>query len=147
MSLETWVVGGFNVVTIVALCFCCWHGNMMELLSEKDGDKAGTTSFSRVAGLIGAVVLSTFFWGLANVLLQRSFGPPADIAAIKDILANLSNYFLYGSALFAPYAFNQIKSIFPSAGGAPARQPDATGANQEKPKESEGQKAKGQTTP
>jgi hypothetical protein len=41
-------------------------------------------------------------------VLYSLFFAPADLAAVKDVRW----YFLAGSALFFPYAFNKLSSIF-----------------------------------
>jgi hypothetical protein len=67
------------------------------------------TSYSRVAGLLGAVVIGCFVWGLGNVVLFKAFTAPGDIDAL---LKGVSSFLLSSSALFAPYAFNQLKDTF-----------------------------------
>ena len=68
------------------------------------------TSFSRVSGLLGSVVLAGFIWGLSNVVLFQAF---ADPGKISDLLTGTSTFILSSSALFAPYAFNSLKSLGP----------------------------------
>lgn len=86
---------------------------LAEALSEKNGasdaldDKPAEPSFSRVAGALGAVglaatVVAIGYW----VVYQLYFG--TDL----DKITKLSTYFLAGSALFIPYGFNKISSIF-----------------------------------
>lgn len=131
-SLQIVALLVFNIVTLLMLIKFGASIDISDMLREKSlpadpavpavpaapgpgADVGGVdprnTSFSRVSGFIGSIVMSTFFWGIANVLLARSFGSQSDISAIKDIVTNLGSYFAYGSALFAPYAFNQIKSM------------------------------------
>ena len=69
------------------------------------------TSFSRVSGLLGSIVLAGFIWGLSNVVLFQAF---ADPAKISDLLTGTSTFILSSSALFAPYAFNSLKSLGPN---------------------------------
>lgn len=85
-------------------------GGHVRLLSEQGADGApGKNSFSRTAAAIGAFGLTAFFVGTGYwVLFTLFFGKSADL---KD-LDELGVYFLSGSALFAPYAFNQLKGIF-----------------------------------
>lgn len=68
------------------------------------------TSYSRVAGMIGAVVLACFVWAVGNVILYKMFvSPPTDVAAL---IASLGSYFLAAASLFAPYAVNQLSNAF-----------------------------------
>ena len=69
------------------------------------------TSFSRVSGLLGCIVLAGFIWGLSNVVLFQAF---ADPGKISDLLTGTSTFILSSSALFAPYAFNSLKSLGPN---------------------------------
>ncbi len=69
------------------------------------------TSYSRVSGLIGSVVMAAFFWAIGNVILYKAFSADG-IAEISTLLTSLGTYFLAGSSLFVPYAFNQLKSAF-----------------------------------
>ena len=67
------------------------------------------TSYSRVAGVVGAIVLATFLWALGNIVLYFAI---EDADKISTILGNVGDFFLAGAALFAPYAFNQLKHVF-----------------------------------
>jgi hypothetical protein len=76
-------------------------------------------SFSRMAGVLGSLVLVATLWALGNFLIWASF---YDRLAVKPVLEQAGDFFLAGSALFAPYAFNQLGSIFRSGNaGAGAR--------------------------
>jgi hypothetical protein len=95
--------------------------NLAALLSEKEGVApaaagitavTGPASYSRVSGFIGSIVMAIFFWALGNVILYKALGGAAGLAEIKALMSGLSTYFLAGSALFLPYAFNQLKGIF-----------------------------------
>jgi hypothetical protein len=78
--------------------------------SQSQGDPAlDNTSYSRVAGFIGAVVMACFLWALGNILLFDAINSPT---TITTLLSSMSTYFLTGSALFAPYAFNQVSKVF-----------------------------------
>lgn len=71
------------------------------------------TSYSRVAGMIGAVVLACFVWAVGNIILYKMIASPNEVASL---LASLGTYFLAAASLFAPYAVNQLSSAFkPSA--------------------------------
>jgi hypothetical protein len=79
---------------------------MAQALSEKDTDK---TSFSRVAGALGAVGIAANFVGIGYWALHGLFfGTSTDLSKISS----LSTYFLAGSALFVPYAFRSLSDIF-----------------------------------
>lgn len=77
-------------------------------LTEKSAENE-PTSFSRVAGSIGAVSLAAFMAGLG---LWVFFAISDEDATMIDRLSKLSTYFLGGAALFAPYAFNQLSKVF-----------------------------------
>src|SRR5947209_1759198 len=57
------------------------------------------TSYSRVAGFIGAIVLACFIWALGNITIFKAFTNPTDISTI---LGSVGNLFLAGASLFAP---------------------------------------------
>ncbi|HLN38263.1 MAG TPA: hypothetical protein VK337_10805 [Xanthobacteraceae bacterium] len=66
-------------------------------------------SFSRLAGAIGAVGIAATFVGIGYWVIYDLFDTKgADLANI----GNLKYYFLAGSAMFLPYAFNQLSSVF-----------------------------------
>ena len=67
-------------------------------------------SFSRTAGAFGAMGLSIATIGMAYWLIYALFLSVNDLKNIKDAWP----FFLSGSALFAPYAFNQLSKIFKS---------------------------------
>src|SRR3954447_4369979 len=81
-----------------------------EILQEKDpaGDATGAISYSRVTGLIGAVVVASLFWIMSNVAIAVAILDPSELA---DILNGITKLFFVGAALFLPYAFNQIKAL------------------------------------
>ena len=88
-----------------------------EAMSEKsmppagDGDantKPGSVgSFSRLAGSFGTMALATAVIGVAYWLVYALFYEKS-----LSVLSETGWFFLSGSALFAPYAFNQLSSIF-----------------------------------
>ena len=93
-------------------------------LREKGADgQPGAPSYSRITGLLGAVVTSTFFWALGNVVLWKAFSQAAEIG---PLIRAVWPYFLIGSALFLPYAFNQLRSIFAPTLGGQSGQPNET---------------------
>jgi hypothetical protein len=130
----------FNGAAIVLLKFSLSHVNLKSLVGEKvplskaaaardqppesGADPGGAkssraagdayeSSYSRVAGLIGSVVMAAFFWGLGNVLLYKAVTNPADVKTITDALGT---YMLSGAAMFVPYAVNQLQTAFNGLG-------------------------------
>lgn len=93
---------------------------LSEALSEKnptgtdsadtDGDgKANLSgSFSRTAGAIGAMGLAATTIGIGYWLVYSLFYDPSPLSELR----NIGWYYLSGSALFAPYAFNRLSNIF-----------------------------------
>jgi hypothetical protein len=75
--------------------------------AASDGD---LTSYSRVTGLIGAVIMAMFLWALGNILIHDLWAGKTSDA--EKAVGALSNYFLAGVSLFAPYAVNQARSAF-----------------------------------
>lgn len=80
-------------------------------LTEKD-DPNGKISFSRVAGSIGSIGLAAFITGL-GIWVFFAINDPEDTKRIEQ-LGQLWPYIGGGSALFAPYAFNQLSKVFGS---------------------------------
>ena len=80
-------------------------------MAQTDPAAADPTSYSRIAGIAGAIVLACFLWALGNIILFKAF-EVGGIAAIKELLQSVAVYFLAGASLFAPYAFNQLKAAF-----------------------------------
>jgi hypothetical protein len=81
-----------------------------DVLQEKDteGHDTGAVSYSRVTGLIGAVVVASLFWIMSNVAIATAILNPKDL---PDILNGVTKLFFVGAALFVPYAFNQLKTL------------------------------------
>jgi hypothetical protein len=63
-------------------------------------------SYSRVAAAVGTFVLATMVLGMGYYALWSLF------TRNTVDLSSVGSYLLSGSALFAPYAFNQLSSIF-----------------------------------
>lgn len=82
------------------------NSDEMELLIEKAINQEDK-SFSRLAGAIGSMGLSSLFIGVGYWVIYTLFS-----GGNLDELKGLGKYFLAGSALFVPYAFNQLKTIF-----------------------------------
>ena len=83
---------------------------LKELVREKspDGETWDSVSFSRVTGLVGAVVVASLFWIMSNVAIAVAILNPGDL---ENVLGGVTKLFFVGSALFIPYAFNQIKTL------------------------------------
>jgi hypothetical protein len=112
--LKFWLVVialiGFNVPIGVA----CWKfrnaTGLAEIIAEKDaaGEKTDAVSYSRVTGLIGAVIVASLFWIMSNVSIAVAIIDPSEL---PDILNGITKLFFVGAALFLPYAFNQLKAL------------------------------------
>ncbi len=87
---------------------------MREGIDEEPGSAAKTSqpgkgSISRIsAGAIGAVAIAATFVGIGYWAIYARFFDPDDLAKFKD----MGTYFLAGSAMFMPYAFNQLTEVF-----------------------------------
>jgi hypothetical protein len=112
----------FNLAIIFLLRLLFRNIDIKEVLREKAPNVApqsaaagaaapDNTSYSRVTGLIGAVVLAAFFWALGNIILFKAF---ESIAEVAQLVSAVTTYILAGAALFAPYAVNQLTNIFKS---------------------------------
>lgn len=112
----------YNVATTKLLSIALTQIDVRQAVQEKAPevrsvpltDSAGKpvpldTSYSRVSGMIGAIVLATFFWAVGNVILYKAF---ADPSKISEFLSSIGTFFLGGASLFLPYAFNQLKEAF-----------------------------------
>lgn len=75
------------------------HSNNVEPLPKP--------SFSRLAGAVGSMGLAAVFIGIGYWVIFALFNN-VDL----NRLDGLGTYFLSGSALFAPYAFNQLTKVF-----------------------------------
>lgn len=82
----------------------------MDDKAESDGSGEGLSpgSFSRTAGAIGAMGLAATTIGIGYWLVYSLFYDPSPLTELN----NIGWYYLSGSALFAPYAFNRLSSIF-----------------------------------
>lgn len=79
-------------------------------LKEKDaaGNSTGDNSYSRITGLVGAIMLASLFWVISNITIVLAIIRPSDVGSVLNSVGKL---FLVGAALFVPYAFNQLKSV------------------------------------
>lgn len=119
--MGVWLTGlvllTFNVPILLILAVVPFGERLNQALKEKapDGTASDVTSYSRVTGALGAVVVTSFFWATGNIVLVQAL---SDVAKIKPMMDAVSPFFLVGSALFLPYAFNQLKTLFPWSANA-----------------------------
>jgi hypothetical protein len=93
-----------------------------QALREKPrGNELGAASYSRITGLFGAVVTTSLFWAVGNIVIWRLFEDPD---AARKVIEGTVRLFLVGSALFLPYAFNQLRAMVNPIEATVAR-PDA----------------------
>ncbi len=104
----------FNGLILGAVVTVVVAGNISQALKEKDptGNAVASVSYSRITGFIGAAAVTSFFWALGNILIYKMLTEENAAADVYGLINGLSRYFLIGSALFLPYAFNQLKSVF-----------------------------------
>jgi hypothetical protein len=109
------LMGGFVLVVFNGLVFAVLArvaavADLRKALREKGPIAEGDgTSYSRLTGLIGAAMVTALYWAVGNLALYKAFTGAPDVDASIRAFVPL---FLIGSALFLPYAFNQIKSAF-----------------------------------
>lgn len=72
--------------------------------------QASVASTSRLIAFLGMLGMLSVFMGLGLYLLWALFEGKA--AEAVDAVKAVGPYLLYGSSLYAPYAFNQIKEAF-----------------------------------
>ncbi|MBW8815144.1 MAG: hypothetical protein JF588_17125 [Caulobacterales bacterium] len=109
--MAVFVLIGFNVMVFGVLARLAMVADLRKALREKGPIAEGdSTSYSRLTGLAGAAMVTALYWAVGNLALSKAFAEPA--AAVKDVIQPFVPLFLIGSALFLPYAFNQIKSAF-----------------------------------
>lgn len=112
-------LGIFNIAIIVLLRLTLKSVSLTDALREKSAPEqpgGSDTSYSRIAGMLGAIVLGCLIWGLGNVVLARAILDPKQV---KTMLEGVWPFLLSTSALFAPYAFNQLKDAM-----QPPKKPD-----------------------
>jgi hypothetical protein len=121
-----------NAFLFLALQRLTMRIELKEILSEKDPDALGAraetvtaarnasatpaetpapvpTSYSRTSAFLGSLVLAAMLLGTVEYALWAIFFDPG---GISNNLTAVSKLFLAGSALFAPYAFNQVGQVF-----------------------------------
>lgn len=103
-------VVAFNIPILIAALGLRRVTGFSDALKEKgpSGESTGDISYSRVTGLIGAVVVASLFWILSNIVIAVAIVEPKNLT---PILANVGTLFYVGAALFLPYAFNQLKTL------------------------------------
>ena len=119
MSID-WEVAKVWLVVIALIAFnlpiavAAWKfwglTGFAKALQEKDaaGKATNTLSYSRVTGLVGAVVVASLFWIMSNIAIAVAILNPTDL---PDILNGVTKLFFVGAALFLPYALNQLKAL------------------------------------
>ncbi len=75
-------------------------------------DPGSSASASRLVAFLGTIAILAMFMGFGLYAIWAAFNGRA--AEARDTLKAMSSYLLYGSAMYAPYAFNQIKAAFSS---------------------------------
>jgi len=108
------VLLAFNLPILVAAAMTVRTPDLRDkvgdVLKEKapDGAPSDATSYSRVTGAIGAVMVGSLFWVVSNIAIVTAILAPANVPVVLNASGKL---FLIGAALFLPYAFNQLKSV------------------------------------
>jgi hypothetical protein len=99
----------FNAPILTISVCLPFVGSLRSALQEKGpSGPIESTSYSRVTGLFGAVIVTAFFWAMGDVILWYIFEAPEKAEAIID---GVWKFFILGAALFLPYAFNQLRAI------------------------------------
>ncbi len=107
-------VVAFNIPIAIAAIMTARTGDVTaqvgNALKEKapDGTATDDNSYSRVTGLVGAIMMAALFWIVSNIIIVLAIVHPADVTTVLNSVGKL---FLVGAALFLPYAFNQLKSV------------------------------------
>lgn len=93
--------------------------SLAQALSEKDPSAAGAaadaqppSSSSRMIAFLGSIGMLAMIMGFGLYALWAFFNGKS--SEVKDAMQAASTYILYGSAMYAPYAFNQLKSAVKS---------------------------------
>ncbi len=109
----------FNIPVLAILLALPFLKALKVIVSEKDatGVATGAPSYSRITGLVGGVLVTSLFWAIGNIVLMEIF---TKISDVSTIIKAVWPFFLLGSALFLPYAFNQLKSIGSTGAAAAA---------------------------
>ena len=110
-------LGGYIAASLVAAGIAVYkRSDFKGVLSDKARpapsialDENAPTSFSRLAGLLGILYLTAFLWGIGFFVLTYIWVAPD---AIGKVISDSGQFLMAGSALFAPYAFNQLSQVF-----------------------------------
>lgn len=103
--------------------------------AKEDHPAEGTTvaalenappSFSRISGIVGVAYLLAFCWALGFYILTKVWHDPS---ATTTVVSGSADFIMTGSALFAPYAFNQLSQVFGRRGNASTRSAHRSGAS------------------
>jgi hypothetical protein len=99
----------FNVPILTA-CICLpFVKELGQALREKpSAEGLGAASYSRIAGVFGAVAITSLFWASGNLLIWVALDHPEKVTNVVD---GFSRLFMAGAALVLPYGFNQLRSM------------------------------------
>jgi hypothetical protein len=113
------VVLGALAVFNLATSYLVWRSlrnvTLSEVVAEKDmqtrsdGTLLPATSYSRVVGMVGGMILAAFIWGLGNVVIYTAITSPPDVS---KVLEGVSTFIVGCASLFLPYAANQVREAF-----------------------------------
>jgi hypothetical protein len=110
-----WLATAVYIGTTIVSVYLAWkcRDSFTGIATEKDArtglsGSPAQTSFSRVAGLIGAAYLAAFCWGFGLYLLTKMWVDPEEI---KKVVPDVTRFILAGASMFTPYAFNQLSQI------------------------------------
>jgi hypothetical protein len=115
-------LGGYIAASLAAIGIAVYkHADFKGVLSDKAMsapptalNESAPTSFSRLAGLLGILYLTAFLWGIGFFVLTYIWVAPDTIG---KVISDSGQFLMAGSALFAPYAFNQLSQVFSTKAG------------------------------
>ncbi len=99
-------------VAIVQAAVAVVPGDAAPAAAAPPVDPGSSASASRLVAFLGTIAILAMFMGFGLYAIWAAFNGRA--AEARDTLKAMSSYLLYGSAMYAPYAFNQIKAAFSS---------------------------------
>src|SRR5271170_942871 len=114
----------YNAAVVVIMLICFRNMDIKSMLREKrysvvvspapavpiNNSNGNGNSYSRIVGCAGAVILASFIWALGDAVIYQAYKSPKDVGGM---LTGVAPFILSGAALFAPYAFNQLSTLFP----------------------------------
>ena len=110
----------FNIAAAMFVTRALRGVDLSTAMVEKDMPNIGLddthtppTSYSRLVGLVGAMILAAFIWGLGNIVIFTALNDPANVA---NLLNGVSTFIVGGASLFLPYATNQVREAFSPRG-------------------------------